>query len=64
MLDDELTLLDGTEVVTVGAAARLADQDYWVAHNHITQRLQCEAVLDGVRYYGRDRALTLIAGVQ
>lgn len=64
MLDDELTLLDGTDVVTIGAAARLADQDFWVAHEIITERLRCETVLDGVRYYRRVDALPLVAGAQ
>lgn len=62
MLDDELTLLDGTQVVTVAAAYQLAGKDFWCAHDLITQHLTPETVLDGVRYYDRDTALALIAG--
>lgn len=64
MLADELTLLDGTDVVTVGAAARLTSTDYWDAYDIITRRMQPLASADGVRYYNRDTALTLIAGAR
>lgn len=62
MLDDELTLLDGTSVVTLGAAAALAGKDFWDVYDTIEERLSPETVLDGVRYYRRDTVMSLIAG--
>lgn len=64
MLDDELTLLDGTQVVTIGAVTLLTGRDYWVVHDLITERLPPATVLEGARYYCRDTALTLVAAVR
>lgn len=63
MLDDELTLLDGTEVVTISAVACLTGRDFWLVYDALTE-LTPEAVLDGVRYFRRDTALTLVAGAR
>lgn len=62
MLDDELTLLDGTNVVTAEAVARLTSEDFWYTQLLLSHGLQPETVLDGSAYYERDAALTLVAG--
>lgn len=58
MLDDQLTLLDGTEVVSTSGAARLGLEDalhelYGPSH---------VATLDGVRYYSLEDLRAFVAG--
>lgn len=56
MLPDTLTLLDGTEVVTLQAGARLLDvqvYDLLSAHHDGSYKLIKATTLDGVAYYSR-----------
>lgn len=63
MLDDQLTLLDGTEVITRSAAQVLTGLDWWDVYD-TAERLTPETVLDGVPYFSRDALLSLLAGAR
>lgn len=64
MLPDELTLLDGTEVISLSAVPYLTGLDYWLTHDLVTRRLTPATVLDGVRYFSRADVIELIAGAR
>lgn len=62
MLDDDLTLLDGTEVISTAGVAKLTG-DLELAHDLLTS-VSHETTLQGQRYYHRAVVLRLVAGVQ
>lgn len=63
MLDDELELLDGTPVLTIGAIARRSELSDEAVARIVEDCLPAETSLGGVRYYRRDVALPLIAAL-
>ena len=59
MLDDQLTLLDGTEVFSLDGARALWPA--WADHL-IKDKVTPETVLDGVAYYSLDDLRAFVAG--
>ena len=64
MLDDELTLLDGTEVISLRAVARRLGRSspYYAKVDLECAGLRPETVLDGQPYYNADHIAPLVAG--
>lgn len=62
MLDDELTLLDGTEVISLAGVAKITKDRRWAYE--LQDLLRHEVTLDGRKYYNRADALRLVAALR
>lgn len=62
MLDDELTLLDGTEVISASAVTKITNGTLQPAD--LLSRLAPTTILDGIWYFDKAAVAALVAGAR
>jgi len=62
VLDDELTLLDGTEVISLRGVAKITNDHRWCYE--LRTLFRHETTLQGREYYHRAEALRLVAALR